>query len=168
LPPATAPPETPAETPAPATPAVKPAAPVPGGPVKIHFADDSLNKSVGETFSVVVSVENAHDVSSAPFMFQYDPKLLSLDSVAAGKFWSGDGEEPLLIKNVQNESGMASVRLARKPGSAAVAGNGTLLTVTLKALAAGTATFSAQNITLANVQNQTVGSGSPKLTVNIK
>ena len=33
-------------------------------------------------------------------MLQYDPKLISLDNVAAGKFWSADGEEPLLIKNV--------------------------------------------------------------------
>jgi hypothetical protein len=93
---------------------------------------------------------------------------LSLDNVVAGKFWSGDGEEPLLIKNVQNESGMASIRLSRKPGSSAVAGTGNLLTLTLKALAPGTATLSAINITLANVQTQMVGSGSPRLSITIK
>ena len=136
--------------------------------MKIQFDQSQITKTMGDSFTLTLQVENARDVVSAPVMLQYDPKVLALSDVAAGKFWSGDGEEPLLIKNVQNESGMASVRLARKPGSAAVAGNGTLLTVTLKALAAGTATFSAQNITLANVQNQTVGSGSPKLTVNIK
>lgn len=166
LPPATAPPEAAAETPA--TPAPKPAAATPGGPVKIHFAQDSLNKSGGETFSVAVAVDNAKDVVSSQFMFRFDPKLLSLDSVTAGKFWSADGEEPLLIKNVQNESGLASVRLSRKPGSVAVAGTGTLLTLTFKALAGGTATLSAANITLNNVQNQMVGSGSPTLTINIK
>jgi hypothetical protein len=88
--------------------------------------------------------------------------------VTAGKFWSADGEEPLLIKNVQNESGLASVRVSRKPGSAAVAGTGTLLTMTFKALASGTATLTAANITLNNVQNQMLGSGSPRLTINIK
>lgn len=172
MPPATAPPETGAPaiaTPpatAPAT-AVKPSA-NPSGPVKIHFTDDEINKSVAETFKVDVNVENAHDVTSAPFTFQYDPKLLTLDSVAAGKFWSGDGEDPLVIKNVQNESGLASIRVNRKPGSAPVAGSGTLLTLTLKALAPGTARLTAVNISLNNAQTQMLGSGSPVLTINIK
>jgi general secretion pathway protein D len=173
MPPATAPPETgePAIAAPPATApagAVKPPAAGTSGPVKIHFTDDEINKTVGETFKVDVNVENAHDVVSAPFTFQYNPKLLSLDSVAAGKFWSSDGEDPLVIKNVQNESGLASIRVNRKPGSAAVGGNGTLLTLTLKALAPGEAKLTAANITLNNAQTQMLGSGSPVLTINIK
>jgi len=169
MPPATAPPEAGATPPATApAAAVKPPAAGTSGPVKIHFADDEINKTAGETFKVDVNVENAHDVVSAPFTFQYDPKLLSLDSVAAGKFWSGDGEDPLVIKSVQNESGLASIRVNRKPGSAAVGGNGTLLTLTLKALAPGAARLTAANITLNNAQAQMLGSGSPVLTINIK
>jgi general secretion pathway protein D len=151
-----------------AAPPAAPAPPKPSGPVKIHFEKDTLDETVGQTFTVSVEVDNAKDVISAPFMFQYDPKLLSLDSVAAGKFWSKDGEDPVMIKNVQNESGLASVRLSRKPGSASLAGSGTLLTVTFKALAAGEATVNAANVTLNNVQSQMMGSGSPKLTINIK
>ncbi len=52
-------------------------------------------------------------------------------------------------------------------GTRAVA-SGRLLTVTLKALAPGAATFSAANIALNASQDQAVGSGSPKLTINIK
>ena len=169
MPPATAPPETPAGTPAAPAPVAAPPAPAkPGGPVKIQFGEENLDKNLGDVFTVTVNVENARDVISAPFMFQYDAKLLSLDSISAGKFWTADGEQPLLIKNVQNESGLASVRLSRKPGSSALAGTGTLLTLSFKALASGTATISAPNITLNNVQNQMMGSGSPKLTVTIK
>ena len=73
------------------------------------------------------------------------------------------------IKNVpRTNRATASVRLSRKPGSTPVAGSGTLLTVTFKALAPGAATLNAANITLNNAQNQMLGSGSPKLTVNIK
>jgi general secretion pathway protein D len=167
LPPATAPPETAG---APAATDAKPATPAPtGGPVKIHFVEESVDKNVGDTFSVSVAVDNAKDVVSAPFTFQYDPKLLSLDSVSAGKFWSSDGVDPdPVIKNVQNESGLASIRVSRKPGSATLSGSGTLLTVTFKALASGTATLTAANITLNNAQNQMLGSGSPRLTINIK
>jgi len=152
----------------PAAPATKPALAPAGGPAKIHFADEKLDKSVGETFDVAIAVEDAKDVFSAPFMLQYDPKLLSLDNVAPGKFWTADGEEPLLIKNVQNESGMASIRLSRKPGTAPLAGTGTLLTLTFKTMGSGTATLTGANISLSNAQNQVVGSGTPKLTVNIK
>jgi general secretion pathway protein D len=176
LPPATAPPEVPAaaQQPAPGAPAIPatPAAPTTkpaaGGPPKIRFVEESLDKNAGDSFSVSVSVDNAKDVVSAPFIFQYDPKLLSLDNVVAGKFWSADGEEPLLIKNVQNESGMATVRVRRKPGSAAVSGSGTMLTLTFKALAGGTATLTAANVTLNNAQDQMLGSGSPTMTVKIK
>lgn len=136
--------------------------------MKIHFAEDSVSKGVGETFTVSVNVDNARDVISAPFIVQYDPKLLTLDNVSAGKFWSAEGEEPLLIKNIQNEAGMANVRLSRKPGSTALAGSGTVLTLTFKTLAAGTATINGVNMTLNNVQNQVVGSGNPKVTVTIK
>ena len=111
MPPATAPPETTLSA-APTTPAAPAAPPKPPGPVKIYFTEDKVEKNVGETFKVTLEVDNARDVISAPFLFQYDPKLLSLDDVAFGKFWSADGEEPLLIKNVQNESGSANIRSA--------------------------------------------------------
>jgi hypothetical protein len=40
--------------------------------------------------------------------------------------------------------------------------------MTFKALTSGTATLTAANITLNNVQGQMLGSGSPRLTINIK
>jgi general secretion pathway protein D len=140
----------------------------PAGPVKIDFAQDRLDKNVGQTFDVAIQVDNARDVVSSAFVLQYNPKLLSLNDVAFGKFWSADGGEPLLIKNVQNDTGLAQVKLSRKPGSPALAGTGTLLTLSFKALAKGTDTISANNITLNNVQNQMVGSGSPKIAIDIK
>jgi general secretion pathway protein D len=176
-PPGLAPPPVapPAEPPGMAPPATAPpentsgaASPAPAGPVRIHFDAAQVNKNVGENFTVSIMVEDAKDVTNAPFILQYDPKIVSLTDVTYGKFWSGDGEEPLLIKNVQNDAGLASVRVSRKPGSASVAGTGTLLTLTFKALAAGTANVAATNVTLSNAQNQMVGSGSARVTVNVK
>jgi general secretion pathway protein D len=166
MPPATAPPETPSGAPtlsaAPTTPAK------PAGPTKIRFGEEEIAKHPGETFTVTVPVDDARDVTSAQFIINYDPKILSLDDVTAGKFWSGDGEIPLLIKNVQNEAGQANVRLSRKPGSVSVGGSGTLLTLSFKAVAAGTTAVSASNITLNNSNAQMMASGSPKVPVVIK
>jgi general secretion pathway protein D len=160
-PPATAPPELPA-----GRPASQPPAP-PGG-AKIHFNQAQLDKSVGDTFNVTIQVEDARDVSSAPFLLQFDPKILSLSDVTFGKFWAADGEEPMMIKNVQNDAGMASVRVNRKPGTRAVSGSGDLLTLSFKAIGRGTATVSVSNLTLNNAQNQTVGSASPKVAITVK
>lgn len=137
--------------------------------MKISFSKDEQDVNVGDTFDVTVEVQNAKDVISAPFIFQFDPKLISVSDVAAGKFWSTDGQTPApLMKNVQNESGLASIRVTRKPGTPAVAGSGTLLTLTLKALKSGTVTFSANNILLNNSQEQVMGSGRPTLIIHIK
>jgi general secretion pathway protein D len=159
VPPATAPPEGSSGAPGSAPPA---------GLVKIRFNEAQLDRNVGDNISVSILVDNAKDVVSAPFTLQYDPKILSLNEVVYGKFWSTDGEEPIMIKNVQNDAGTASIRLNRKPGSPAVAGTGTLLTLNFKAVGPGTATVAASNITLNNAQNQLVGSGSSRVTINVK
>ena len=162
MPPATAPPEKPA-----AAAAAAPAKPT--GPVKIQFDQSQITKNMGDSFTLTLQVENARDVVSAPVMLQYDPKVLALSDVSAGKFWSGDGQDPQPVtKNVQNESGMATVGISRKPGTPSISGTGSLLTVTFTAIGKGTATVSASSVTLNNSQNQMVGSGSPKVAVEIK
>ena len=158
MPPATAPPE--GSGAAPSTP------PPPAGPVKIHFTEDQMGKSVGDNFSVTLAVDNGKDVISAPFTVQYDPKILSLSDVAPGKFWSADGQEPIM--SMQDNAGVATIRVNRKPGTPAVAGNGTLLTLNFKAVGAGSATVAASGVTLNNAQNQLVGSGNSKITINVK
>jgi general secretion pathway protein D len=156
-PPATAPPETPVGAPAPAA-----------GKPNIHFNQAQLDKSVGENVSMSIQVEDARDVSGAPFLLQFDPKILSLNEVAFGKFWTTDGQEPLIVINVQNDAGSANVRINRKPGTPAVSGTGDLLTLTFKAIGRGATTVSASSVTLNNAQNQSVGFGSPKVAINVK
>ena len=161
-------------------PAVAPAAPAPAGPpptempvqpaasAKIHFNEAQLDKKIGDTFSVTIQVENARDVVSTPIQLRFDPKILSLNSVAPGNFWSSDGEETLVARNLQNDLGIANVLLSRKPGSASVAGSGTLLTLNFQAIAPGATTVSGTNITLNNAQNQIVASGSPSITIHVQ
>jgi general secretion pathway protein D len=175
VPPAPAPPEgppglAPPATAPPETPSGRPGAPPPAPPGKasIHFNQAQLDKSVGDSFNVTIQVEDARDVSSAPFLLQFDPKILSLSDVSFGKFWAADGEEPMMIKNVQNDAGMASVRVNRKPGTPAASGTGDMLTLSFKAIGRGTATVSVSNLTLNNSQNQPVGSANPKIAITVK
>jgi general secretion pathway protein D len=160
-PPATAPPENPSGVP-------NALPPSPAGSVRIHFNEERLDKTVGDSFNVTILVENAKDVASAPFLLQYDPKILSLNEITRGNFWMSNGEEPAMIKNVQNDAGMASVRLSTKPGSVGLTGSGTLLTLNFKAVGGGASSLSVSNITLNNAKNQLVGSGSPKMNISVK
>jgi general secretion pathway protein D len=163
-PPATAPPEGPVTAPS----AAPPPPPAAGGPVSIHFDEEKLAKNVGDNFSVSIMVDNARDVVSVPFTVQYNPKILSLTDVTPGKFWSGDGHEPIMSKNVQNDAGTATIQVNRKPGTPSVAGTGTLLTLNFKALASGSATVTASDISLNNAQNQRLASGNSTIAITVK
>ena len=128
-----------------------------------------VDKNVGETFTVNLLVEDAKDVaSSGPIQIQYDPKVISLSDAAAGKFLSGDGKDPMLTKNVQNDLGVANLQLRRPPGAPGMAGMGTLLTLTFKAVAKGATNITSPNVTIYTSMNQIAGSGSPRITVNVK
>jgi hypothetical protein len=99
---------------------------------------------------------------------RYDPKILSLSDAVRGNFWAGDGEEPIVTKNVLNDAGSASIRISRRPDSDAVSGAGALLTLNFKAVGRGATTISVPGLTLLDAQGKTVGSGNPQVTVNIK
>lgn len=115
-----------------------------------------------------LQVDDAKDVMSAPIRIQFDPKLLSLNEITRGAFWIPDGEEPLVIRNLQNDAGTASIQLTRKPGTPGVSGAGAMLTLSFKAVGRGNSKISATNVTVINSQSQAVGSGSPQITVNVK
>jgi len=170
-PPATAPPPTapPATAPPANAPAPPPAANAPApGNANIRFIPDRIDTSVPGTFSVAVAVNGAADAVSAPMQIQFDPKLLRLNDIASGDFLAQGGVQPVFAKNIQNDSGAATVQLGRPPGSAGVSGAGVLITLNFQTLARGNTTVTLSNASLRNSQNEVIGSGNPGLPVRIQ
>jgi general secretion pathway protein D len=176
LPPATAPPETatagaPNPPPLPATAPPTPAAAEPGkttGSASVHFLPPQVATTNGSSMTIALIIENAADVVSSPLTIQWDPKIVKLNDVIKGDFFSSDGQIPVFTKNIQNDAGMAAITLNRTPGSAGVSGSGVLVTMNFQAVASGSSTVRIPNLMVKDAQGKVVASGAPQTVINVR
>ena len=118
--------------------------------------------------TIALIVENGQDVVSAPLQIQYDPKVVKLNDVNRGDFFSTDGQVPVFTKNIQNDTGIAAINLNRLPGSAGSSGSGVLVTLVFQAVAPGGTAIRVPNLNVRNSQGQVVASGTPSMTINVR
>ena len=118
--------------------------------------------------TVALIIENAADVVSSPLTIQWDPKIVKLNDVGKGDFFSSDGQIPVFTKNIQNDTGMAAITLNRVPGSAGVSGSGVLVTMIFQAVGPGNGTIRIPNLQVKDAQGQVVASGTPQMVINVK
>ena len=123
---------------------------------------------MGNPFNVNVMIQNATDLFSAPMQIKFDPKVLRLSDVVQGSLLASDGQEVTFTKNIQNDTGVATVALNRLPGSGGITGSGLLVTLSFTTVGQGTTTVSIPGFTPTNSQSQAISSSSPLLTVNVK
>jgi general secretion pathway protein D len=117
---------------------------------------------------VAVAVNNAADLASAPIQIQFDPKVLRLNDIVTGDFLAQGGARVGFTKNIQNDSGTATVTLNRPAGAPGVTGSGVLMTLSFQAVGRGNTTVTLANVNLVNTQNQSLGDGNPGLPVRIQ
>ena len=116
------------------------------GPAELRFQPAQARVAVGETVAVDVVLLNARDLFVVPFVVSFDPAVVELAEVHHGGFL-GSGEQPAaLVHRVDAESGTAIISLSRAPGAAGVSGQGTLVTLVFKGVAAGRARLSVPQI----------------------
>jgi general secretion pathway protein D len=182
-PPATAPPATapPAIAPPPGPPATAPPATAPpattprtggevppAGTARVHFSPAQVDTSVSSSITVALTLDEGKDVTGAPLEIQFDPKILRLNDIVRGDFFSRDGQQPLFAKNILNDTGTASIQLNRMAGTPGVTGSGVLVTLNFQAVSKGTTAVTISNLSVKNSQGQAIASGTPRLSVNVK
>ena len=168
-PPATAPPATaPPAPPATAPPATAPPATVPAGGTRVYFEPSQATANASERISVSLLMEGGTDAASAPMQIQFDPKLLRLNDVSLGDFFSKDDRPPVFTKNIMNDTGAAIIQLNRPPGSHGAGRSGTLVTLTFEAVARGTAVVQIPHLAVRNAQGAIISNSTPQLTVTVK
>ena len=172
-PPATAPPATatPASTPpATAPPATAPraAGEAPASTARVRFSPAQVDTSVSSNITVALTLDDGKDIGGAPMQIQFDPKILRLNDIVRGDFFSRDGQQPLFTKNILNDTGTASIQLNRMPGTPGVTGSGVLVTLNFQAVGKGTTAVTISNLSVKNSQGQAIGAGTPRLPVNVK
>jgi hypothetical protein len=116
-----------------------------------------------------MNVENASDLFSVPLRITFDPKIVRLNDVTAGNLLTSDGKQILpLSKNIQNDTGEASVALTRVPGAGGVSGSGALVTFVFQAVGRGTANITFAEFALRNSQLQQAPAAVAALAVTVR
>lgn len=161
----------PAAAPAPGPPPgvpFNPPAPPPAaapGTASVAFRPAQVAAELSSTFSVAVTLQGGVDVTSAPMQIQFDPKVVRLNDVTAGDFLAQGGVQPVLAKNIENDSGTATIQLSREGG---VSGTGTLAILNFQAVARGGTIVAIPDLRVLNSQGQVVGGGNVQLAVEIR
>ncbi len=145
------------------------AAPQPVAPATARFTPIAFEASLNGSFTANLVLDSGADVASAsPLQIQYDPKVLNLADVSPGDLFTRDSAEPVFSRDIQNDQGLATIKIARPAGAAGAAGPGTLITLSFQAVGRGSTTVRALNVTVRNSQAMSIGSSSPQLSVNVK
>jgi general secretion pathway protein D len=134
----------------------------------VRFSQPLVDTTTNGTFNVSLLIEGGTDIASSPMQIRWDPKMLRLNDAVRGEFFSSDGQQPIFTKNILNDGGVASIQLSRIPGTAGMAGNGTLVTLSFQAIGKGTAQVTVTFLGVKNSQGQDVPATPPQLTVNIR
>ena len=143
------------------------ATPLQGTPISLTVVPAVGNQTVGSTFQVAVMASNAHDLFSVPMQMQFDPKLLTLVNVDAGDLLGKDGQAVALVHRDEG-NGAVTISTSRPPGTTGVDGQGTLCTLTFKAIAPCDAALSLVRISAKNSQQVTLPAVGTQAMVHVK
>jgi general secretion pathway protein D len=135
-PPATGQPTVPAPNAQPSITPVEPNTGAGGGP-SFMFDPPTIQATKGNTFPVNLVISGAQNVYSVPVQLNYDPKMLQLVNVSNGGFLSQDGQAVALVHREDETVGQLTIMASRPSGAGGVSGQGTVVTLTFQAKAAG-------------------------------
>jgi general secretion pathway protein D len=169
--PASRPPAPPPGTPAPATPTTPPpgaAAVAPSGPATFSFDPASISQPKGSTFAVNVMLTGAQNAFSVPLQISYDPQKLQVINVSNGGFLSHDGQAVALVHRDDDTTGTLQITATRPPGATGISGEGTIVTLTLMAKAAGQSSLTIAKGSVRDPGMQAAPAAGANVTVTIQ
>ena len=105
------------------------------------FDPATITQKQGATFEVNVMLNGAQNAYSVPLQVNYDPKALQVVNVSNGNFLSQDGQAVAVVHRDDDSTGTLQVTATRPPGSTGISGQGTVVTLTFMAKAAGQSTI---------------------------
>jgi general secretion pathway protein D len=138
-----------------------------GQPMMLAVVPSSASEAVGSTFQVAVTAINARDLYSVPLQMQFDPRVLQLVNVDAGELLSRDGLAVALVHRDEG-NGAVTISATRPPGAKGVDGQGTICTLTFKAIAAGDSTLALTRIGAKNSEQVSVTTMGNQGVVHVK
>jgi general secretion pathway protein D len=123
---------------------------------KLRFEPPSLSLKVGQTATIGVVVENVSDLFSIPLLLQFNPAVISIEEVRHGGFLSGGTQEIAIVQQVFKDKGQAIISATRQPNTPGVSGNGTLIGIVVKGIAAGSSNLSIVQVNAKDSQQKAI------------
>ena len=111
------------------------------GSPSFMFDPGNMTQAPGATFAMNVLLSGAQNVYSVPLKISYDPKILQVVNVSNGGLLSQDGQIVSVVNRNDDSTGTLQITATRPPGATGVSGQGTVVTLTFMAKAAGQSTL---------------------------
>jgi general secretion pathway protein D len=144
------------------------AAPPPSGSgVSLSVVPPDSAQAVGSTFQVAVMLENGHDVFSVPMQLQFNPAVLQLVNVDSGNFLGRDGQAVAMAHRDEG-NGLVTISSSRPPNTAGVSGQGSICTLTFKAIAPGDSSLSLVKVGALNSAQANIPAVGSQAVVHVK
>lgn len=138
------------------------------GPASLRVEAPQGQQTVGSTFSVNVVATNANDWYSAPMQISFDPKVLEFVNITNGDLMSKDGQVVTLVHRVDTQRGIISANAQRPPNSSGAFGDGTVFTITFKAIGKGDAVVSPMQPNVRNSKQVSMPVPASPATISVK
>jgi general secretion pathway protein D len=136
-------------------------------PVSLTVMPGVVNQAVGSTFQVAIMAGNASDLFSVPMQLQFDPKVLALVDVDSGALLSQDGQAVALVHRDEG-NGLVTISASRPPNTAGVNGQGSVCTLTFKALSSGDSTLALVKIGVKDSKQNSLPTIGTQAVVHVK
>ncbi|MHB8525812.1 MAG: cohesin domain-containing protein, partial [Candidatus Acidiferrales bacterium] len=164
----TAPTVVPAAPSSPAVNAAPGATPTTGPATSLAFQPTAISLKPGDTMTVGLAVDNAHDLFSIPLLLQYNPAVIEIEDIRNGGFLSGGTQEIAVVNQVNQQQGQAVVSATRRPNTPGISGTGTLLGIVIKALAPGTSTLQVVQVNARDSRQKPIPIKSGTATIQVQ
>jgi general secretion pathway protein D len=139
----------------------------PAGPVTFSVIPSGTEQTTGSTFQVSILAANAHDLYAVPLQLQFDPKVLQLVNVDAGELLGRGGQAVAMVHRDEG-NGMVTISSSRPPNVPGVDGQGSICTLTFKAIAPGNSALSLVKVGARNSNQTSLPATGSQATVHVK
>ncbi|MGB7024723.1 MAG: cohesin domain-containing protein [Candidatus Acidiferrales bacterium] len=157
-----------APTGVPGTASSAPASPTASGAASLQFQPASISLKPGDTMTVGLAIDNAHDLFSIPLLLKYDPAVIQIEDIRNGGFLSGGTQEIAVVHQVDQQQGQAVVSATRRPNTPGISGTGTLLGIVIKAIAPGTSQLQVVQVNARDSQQKPLPVTSGTATIQVQ
>jgi general secretion pathway protein D len=140
----------------------------PAGPVSVALTATPQEVQSGATVAVSVQVNNATDLSAVQMGLKFDPKILRINTVTGGDLIRRNGPDLVPSRNVLNDSGDATIGIARDPASGGISGSGSVLTIVFQAIGKGPTTLTVPQFSMTGSGGQAIPAQAASLALNVK